>query len=384
MTEQAKQEHTQLQSWPSKTSKLAKIAGIIALALTVLWILIRFIETTTHTYLLGNSLVFFLSCAVLIFYVVFIAGVVIKCIFAVRTHYKIVDLCLSWLLFVGFSVSLVFFLFKGFRIASIGLLSTFGGLTASANQSVYCLLKIYPYHPMVPTNAAALFLTGFGIDVLHLSKVLWNTNTLIWAFIWCLLVGLFALIKKSGRKFFTILFLIACASALIFTIHQKSTSQNNYGNMLLHCTADTLLIWQFFVLYSVFRSTAKDKLVCYDGDRSTVQKLLPPKALLLFLFTIFIMPGIANLYNHFILLEKPVFASVLRTNLDRKTMYVVVKRLNVRDGPSIHRPVVGLLKYGDTIPVLEQENDWIKIGKNCWISKKWVQPVAKQPSDLTK
>ena len=269
-----------------------------------------------------------------------------------------------------------FFLFKGFRIASIGLFGILSGFMASANQSLYSLLKLFPYHPMIPVNSVILHLSGLGVDVIRFDKLLWGINTLPWVFGWCIAVGIFALAKKSGRKFLTALYFLASASSFgwtlynspVFTIHQK---------LLLHSAAVSLLVCQFFVLYSLVRSSALARWKRLDDTEAAPRPILPPTSKFLFIILLLIMPLLADLHNQFDLVETPAFAtSIFRTSGD-KTMKVTAQNLNVRTGPSIERPVVDVLPYGSTVTSLGENNGWVKIEKKRWVSKKYLRPTEK-------
>ena len=52
--------------------------------------------------------------------------------------------------------------------------------------------------------------------------------------------------------------------------------------------------------------------------------------------------------------------------------------LNVRSGPSINTDIVGKLQNGDTVEVLENENDWFKIrsdGLSGYVSSRFIKAL---------
>src|SRR3954451_22384035 len=74
----------------------------------------------------------------------------------------------------------------------------------------------------------------------------------------------------------------------------------------------------------------------------------------------------------------------ITTNLDPKVyanndeVKVSVKSLNVRSGPGLSYGVTGSLKKDNTVSVIEQSGDWIKVQngeKSGWVAAWFTNPV---------
>jgi uncharacterized protein YgiM (DUF1202 family) len=70
-------------------------------------------------------------------------------------------------------------------------------------------------------------------------------------------------------------------------------------------------------------------------------------------------------------------------------LYVISDRLNLRECPSLKCKVATVLKLGDEVTMLEQEEDWVKVrinatGREGWVASNLVggTPKKKTPSRI--
>jgi len=312
-------EQGQLTPLIKKTPKIIIFFAVIMILTLFGWLFVRVNEARIPITILTDECIFCAGIGMGITLVILIFWFLFKALRTFRSNQMPKALRISWLFFIGFAAIIGIFLFKGFLISAIGLFGTANGFFASTSQSAYGLLRLFPYHPMVPFNALSHKLLGQTVDFKPLADSVWDFNILVVILGWCAFIGIIALILRSGRSFLTLIYLLLTGALLVWMYQNQRLSDQMM--ILRHCAVVLVLIWQSLIIYRTIRNAAKLKLLSSGEDGSKLVKMLPPGAAFILLIVLFAAPVMADMYNHFALLDKKsVYSNIISPIQPTKTM----------------------------------------------------------------
>jgi hypothetical protein len=298
----------------------------------------------------------------------------------------------SWIFFLIIILSTLFY-FDGFRTSASGLFGAISGSTDATKQATFLLFKYHPANPMLAVNLLATKLTG-ALDIESLIPYVWNSNLVFAFFIWSFIYSILLLINKNEIWSKSVhLFFSACGLGVIILLKAVS-SINNSQMLLLHTAAALLFIYQVLLTYAILRTYAgrriksSEELIESDAfsqeDHPEYEKpgwSIPPSSLKVILYLFIALPILADLHSQFIL--APSSTQMMNDISKIKTQagfeMITATKISVHAGPAAGSDIVGVLPEGTRIPIVDKKHGWVSMGKNRWVSEKFLRPPAVNP-----
>ena len=363
-----------------------------AMVLIGIWLLGRVMEAMHGNTVFDPILTIWLSVSIFTLLTIWIIGSGIASAKNMMQGERRWRAVVSWILFLIIILSILFY-FEGFRTSSSGLFGAISGSTDSTKQAVFLLFKYHPANPMLAVNLLASKLTG-ALDIESLIPYVWNSNLVFAFFIWSFGYSILLLMNKNEIWPKSIhLFFSACGLGVIILLKAMS-SITNEQMVLLHTAAAMLFIFQALLTYAFLRAFAGRRVeiaaesIASDsfskeenpGDEKAMPGI-PPSSLKIVLCLFIVLPILADLQTQFIL--APSSAQVMNEIANGQTQagseLITATRISVYAGPAVGNDIVGVLPEGTRVPIADKKYGWVSIGKNRWISEKFLRPPTIKP-----
>jgi hypothetical protein len=367
-----------------------KPALVAALVVIVVWCLGRIMEALHGNAVFDMTLTYWLGMVMFILLALWVVGWGMAALGDLGKARNTKLAVISWVFFSALVLTVLLSL-EGYRISSAGLFAAIAGSAELSRQANFLLLKFHFVNPMLALNLAASKLVNVAWDTESLAPYVLRWDSLFVFFLWSLAYGIVLLMQrdKRGPKVVHLFFALAGLLALIII---KSLSKPTTEQMVMFQAASAiLLVFQVLLAYACFRAMAggvkgevsgSEKVQFSPPDHHGTQENnrlgLPPSAMKLALSLFLILPVLADLQNQFGLSSSSgrIVYEITKNQPGSAPKFVTVADISIRSGPATGDEVVGVLPRGMRVPVVDQKNDWISIGKNRWIPEKFLRPIG--------
>ena len=367
-----------------------RLALVSTLGLLAVWLIGRVMETLHGNTIFDTTLTYWLGLNIYVLMAIWAVSFIISTVDALRTDRPGKLSILNWLFFACMAAVLIL-TFKGYRIASWGLLATIAGSQESSEMAIFLLYKYYFLNPLLALNLAASKMMGLSWEVQSFAPFVWTWNVLLGFFIWSVAFGILLLLQK-GKQGLKSVYLVLSAFGLLGLIILKSASTPTIEQMsMIQATALILIVAQMFLAYSALRTAAAEPAdqdsnngdplsVRPAGNDQTAGKRfagLPPSALTLTLVLFIVVPLVADMHNQFLTASSSnqILEQVALDEESSKAGFAAVAALSIRTGPTQGDNVIGVLPKGARIQVRDKRDGWLEIGENAWIQDQFIRPL---------
>ena len=343
-----------------------------------IWFVGRGLESTTHNTVFEPALVYwimFCVFALLCLYGLFsLARYVYYFIIFKDRKYTL----LTWFFFALIIAGVVFSL-EGYQVSSKGFYAIAAGDTETAQQTLILLFKSNPANPLLPIQLLASEFFPRVVDVRFISQSVWDFPILFGFFVWSLLYGTFLLMFEDNRALKLVNLILSLLGVFSLMLLKSIFGFTKHYLIILHAGAVILLFIQVLLTYASLRYAAAKKIFESENQAEPAD-LLPPSALSVALVLIFLLPILTDIQNQVALTRSSenIHSEVTKNRGANVHTYITAAQISVRSGPALGDEVLGVLPKGTRISSIKEVHGWVCIGKNCWVSPKFLIPLKEK------
>lgn len=368
----------------------ALVAGLI---LMMIWLMGRVMDALHNNTVFDPVLTYWLVISIFSMLYIKIAGFGIASVQNIMQADRRWPVITSWAFFIAM-VTVILFNYKGFQVSASGIFAAISGSAEETRQASFLMLKYHPANPMLAVNLLISKLKGVA-DIESLVPYAWNLSYIFAFFIWSFVYSIL-LLKHQGKTGSKTIYLFFSTASMVVLIFLKAMSTITDGQLiLLHAIAVTLFIFQVLLTYSVIRAFAgphedtAGETPSYrmpdeekDVEEDKHSSALPPSAFTFALCLFIILPVLADLshQNNLASSSAGIMANIAHPSTQGDTTTrITITRISIYAGPAIGDEIVGFLPRGTRVPVMYQKYGWVNIGKNQWVSEKFLRPDDPPP-----